>query len=109
MVFGFWHVSMTPKINSVYFGTNQMTQNNSWKSRNVLGNYSFGKSQLLGNRKLIKFGKGGAWKILKVRLTFVKILNIGSISSNKHEMEARENLEYGINIFQQKHGMGIWY
>ena len=36
---------------------------------------------------------------------FLKILNMGPISSRKHEMEILGNLDYGINIFQKTSNM----
>ena len=97
MVFGFWDVSMTPTTQYFALWRHQDTLINPKIKQNHVGRYVSWESQNRGTPK----------KPEDPSDNFLEILNMESISSNKHEMETLENLEYGINIFQNKHEMAI--
>ena len=79
---------MTPKTNIIYLWRHQDAQNNSRKSNIIFEKNMFGKFQQFGNRKFWKFWKRrGLTNPEDLSDKFLKILDMGPISSRKDEMD----------------------
>ena len=103
----FWTCPRLPKPFILNFGDTDLLNIIQYKNPK-----SFSKISLLEISKswkhIILFGleEAGADKSWRSVLKILKILNMGLISSRKHETEILENLEDGINTFK-KHEMAI--
>ena len=83
MTSGFLDVSMTPKINCFHFWRHQDASTNPRNTLSNVKNNMFGNLNISGIQHVEMFGKDGHRTIRKVHLIFLKILNMGSISSRK--------------------------
>ena len=87
MISGVLDVSMTPKTNYFYLWSNQDTSKNLRKIPNHFQIIISDNRKISDIEDFENFGKDGHQQIMKIRLIFLKNLNMGSISSRKHEMK----------------------
>ena len=87
MIWGFSYLSMTPKTNIIYLWKHQKTPNIDTQIPNHFPNHYCWKPQNVGTRKVGNNKKWGPKKLEDPSNGFLKILNMGSISPIKHELE----------------------
>ena len=78
---------MTPKTNIIYLWRHRIAPNNLRKSRFIVGNIVLGNLKVWGVDNFENVGKDKDGQIPSSGPTVLIILNMGSISSRKHEME----------------------
>ena len=86
MFFGFWDASTTSKTNYLQLWRHQDTSKDTRKNKSFCFDIRFGNYRIweIGNYEHV--GKDACRTILEIRLTFLRILNMGSIS-RKQELE----------------------
>ena len=101
MILGFSDVSMIPKTNIIHFSRHQDTPNNSRRNPTSFSNMIVSEISLLGKSKCLKHSKRRALDNPDDPSNqFLKVLDMGPISSRKHEMMILS--DPGIRMFYHR-------
>ena len=90
MIFGLLDVTMSPQTNYFKFGRHQDTsKNTSNRSRNMVEHIVFGNSKSWNSDILKMLEKADTRNPVDPSIAILKIFDMGSIFSRKHEMKFR--------------------